>query len=74
VATYSVGDRVLQATYGTGTVTATDERHTVIDFDDHGIRTFATPIVRLERSTTAPPQRTTKTPRRRKTAAPAPRN
>ena len=55
---YSIGDRVSQAQYGNGTITAANEYHTVIDFDEHGSRTFATPIVRLERSdTTAPPKR-----------------
>ena len=62
MALYSVGDRVMQAQYGTGTVTASNEHHTVIDFDEHGIRTFSTPLVRLERSATAAPGR----PSRRK--------
>jgi hypothetical protein len=68
VAGFSVGDRVTQVTYGTGTVTAANERHIVIDFDEHGLRTFSTPLVRLERSTSAAPARATKT--RRKKAAP----
>ena len=42
---YSAGDRVVQASYGTGTITASNERHTIIDFDEHGIRTFSTMIV-----------------------------
>ena len=69
MAGFSVGDRVTQAQYGTGTVTAANERHTVIDFDEHGIRTFSTPLVRLERSSSAAPQRAAKT-RARKKAAP----
>jgi hypothetical protein len=72
VAGFSVGDRVTQSTYGTGTVTAANERHTVIDFDEHGIRTFSTPLVRLERSSSAAPQRAAKTTRKRKTAKAAP--
>ena len=68
MANFSVGDRVTQPQYGTGTVTATNERHTVIDFDEHGVRTFSTPLVRLERSSTAAPQRAAKTTRKRKTA------
>ena len=55
VALYSVGDRVMQAQYGTGTVTSSNEHHTVIDFDEHGPRTFSTSLVRLERSSTAAP-------------------
>ena len=68
---YSVGDRVMQAQYGTGTVTLSNEHHTVIDFDEHGIRTFSTQMVRLERSSTAAPARAAKKPRRKKVAATA---
>jgi len=35
---YAIGDRVSQPQYGTGTIRLVDEYHTVIDFDDHGIR------------------------------------
>lgn len=45
---YSIGARVSQAQYGAGTITAANEYHTVIDFDEHGSRTFATPAVQLE--------------------------
>ena len=54
---YSVGDRVSQQQYGAGTVTAVNEYHTVIDFDEHGSRTFSTALVQLERSSTAAPVR-----------------
>lgn len=54
---YSVGDRVSQAQYGHGTITVLNDHHTVIDFDEHGCRTFATRLVRLERCfTSAPPK------------------
>jgi hypothetical protein len=43
-----------------------NEYHTVIDFDDHGIRTFATSIVQLTPSHTTAPDRP-KRPRRRTT-------
>jgi hypothetical protein len=52
---YSIGDRVSQATYGTGTVRFVDQYHTIIDFDEPGLRKFATPIVVLERSSTIEP-------------------
>ena len=69
---YSVGDRVLQASYGTGTITASNERHTIIDFDEHGIRTFSTTIVRLERTSVTAPGRPAKRKSTRKPkAAPA---
>lgn len=57
---YSVGDRVMQQTYGTGTVAAVNEYNTIVDFDDHGARTFATSLVQLQPSSTAAP------PKRRK--------
>ena len=61
---FAIGDRVSQPQYGAGTVAAANEYHTTIDFDDHGPRTFATPIVKLERSMTAAPVRA-KTTRRK---------
>lgn len=62
---YSIGDRVNQAQYGHGTVTAANEYHTVIDFDDHGIRTFSTTRVQLVRSSTPAPVRPVKAARRK---------
>ena len=54
---YSIGARVAQNTYGAGTITAANEYHTVIDFDEHGVRTFATRVVQLESSNTVAPER-----------------
>ena len=54
---FTIGDRVSQQQYGAGTVSASNEFHTIIDFDEHGPRTFATPIVKLERSSTVAPPR-----------------
>lgn len=61
---FAVGDRVSQPQYGAGTIAAADEYHTTIDFDDHGVRTFATPMVKLERSTTIAPVRPKSTRRK----------
>lgn len=66
---YSTGDRVTQAQYGDGTVTAANQYHTVIDFDAHGSRRFATPLVRLERSFTVAPAKPAKARRARRAAA-----
>jgi hypothetical protein len=52
---FAIGDRVSQAQYGNGTVAAANEYHTTIDFDDHGMRTFSTAVVKLERSTSLAP-------------------
>jgi hypothetical protein len=42
--------RVQHSQYGAGTVTQRDVFHTVIDFDQHGIRRFRTNLVTLERT------------------------
>lgn len=66
---YAKGDRVVQPTYGAGTVAAADALHTVIDFDDHGLRTFVTSLVHLERASSPAPVRA-KPVRRAKKATP----
>ena len=54
---YTPGDRVTHGQYGDGTVVRSNEYHTVIDFDDHGPRTFSSPrVVLTAASTTAPPK------------------
>ena len=58
---YSVGARVSQAQYGHGTVSAVNEYHTRIDFDEHGLRTFMTARVSLEPSSIPAPVRVKKT-------------
>jgi len=60
----SPGNRVYQAQYGHGTVTAVNEYHTVVDFDAHGTRTFATPLVQLEPSSTPAPEKPAATRRK----------
>ena len=45
---WSKGDRVSQPTYGAGTLVEVNEHHTVIDFDEHGRRTFSTRLVVLQ--------------------------
>lgn len=60
---YVRGDRVWQPTYGTGTVIEADSLHTIIDFDDHGLRKFSTPIVKLCRTDVPAPDRPTPKPR-----------
>ena len=61
---WSKGDRVTQPTYGAGTLVEVNEHHTVIDFDEHGPRTFSTPLVKLERSSTTAPVRAKATRRK----------
>jgi hypothetical protein len=65
---FSVGDRVLQAQYGVGTITELNEYHTVIDFDEHGVKRFSTPMVQLEPSNLAAPPKRAKSTRRKSPA------
>jgi hypothetical protein len=62
---YAKGSRVTQSDYGTGTVTSSDERYTVIEFDNHGRRTFVTDMVMLGKSEEPAPNRPTKAKRTR---------
>jgi hypothetical protein len=62
---FSIGARVAQPTYGTGTITLTNEYHTIIDFDAHGSRTFATRLVQLEPTDTLAPERPKRAPRKK---------
>ena len=52
--------RVRQANYGSGTVVSSDERYTIIDFDEHGRRTFVTDMVTLDKSDVPAPNRPVK--------------
>ena len=45
---WAKGDRVLQPTYGAGTLVEVNEQHTVIDFDEHGRKVFASRLVSLQ--------------------------
>ncbi len=59
---WAKGDRVVQANYGLGTLVEVNEHHTVIEFDEHGRRTFATRIVSLQTTNEPAPPRS---PRKR---------
>ena len=52
---YAPGDRVTHAQYGDGTLGSSNEYHTVIDFDAHGLRTFSSPLVVLTAASTPAP-------------------
>jgi hypothetical protein len=66
---WTKGDRVVQPTYGTGTLVEVNEHHTVIDFDEHGRRVFATRLVALQATNEPAPN---KAPRKRATRAKKP--
>ena len=54
---WTKGDRVVQPTYGPGTLVEVNEHHTVIDFDEHGRRVFATRLVTLQATTQPAPNK-----------------
>jgi RNA polymerase-interacting CarD/CdnL/TRCF family regulator len=63
---WTKGDRVVQPNYGAGTLVEVNEHHTVIEFDEHGRRVFATRLVVLQATSEPPPA---KAPRKRATRA-----
>lgn len=68
---WSKGDRVVQPTYGAGTIAEVNEHHTVIEFDEHGRRVFATRLVVLQPTSEPAPNKPAGTRKRapRKKAA-----
>ena len=68
---WSKGDRVVQATYGAGTIAEVNEHHTVIEFDEHGRRVFSTRLVVLQPTSEPAPNKPAGTRKRapRKKAA-----
>ncbi len=61
---FDKGDRVAHGQYGAGTLLDTNDFHTVIDFDDHGIHRFVTSMVLLERAALPAPERPAKVSKR----------
>ncbi|HVW03823.1 MAG TPA: hypothetical protein VHB78_02395 [Vicinamibacterales bacterium] len=68
---FAKGNRVAQANYGAGTVVSSDERYTIIEFDNHGRRTFITDMVTLAKSDEPAPNKPAKAKRTKKAAAAA---
>ena len=62
---WTKGDRVVQPTYGTGTLVEVNEHHTVIEFDEHGRRVFSTRLVALQATNDPALQRKRKTTRKK---------
>ena len=55
---WSKGDRVIQPTYGPGTLVEVNEHHTVIDFDEGGRKSFETSLVALQATNEPAPDKT----------------
>jgi hypothetical protein len=62
---FAKGNRVTQANYGAGTVTSSDERYTVIEFDNHGRRVFITDMVTLAKTDEPAPNKPAKGKRKK---------
>jgi hypothetical protein len=62
---FAKGSRVSQPTYGAGTVTSSDERYTVIEFDQNGRKVFLTDMVSLSKTDQPAPDRPVKEKRTR---------
>jgi hypothetical protein len=68
---FAKGNRVSQANYGAGTVVSSDERYTVIEFDNNGRRVFITDMVTLGKTDEPAPNKPTKGRRKKAVVAPA---
>jgi preprotein translocase subunit YajC len=66
---WTKGDRVVQPTYGAGTIVEYNEHHVVIEFDENGRRTFATRLVVLQSTSEPAPAKTARKRAPRKTKA-----
>jgi hypothetical protein len=47
---FDVGSRVVEPTYGLGSVVAVEDNYTRVQFDEHGMKKFLTSLSRLEPS------------------------
>ena len=47
---FEVGARVVEPTYGLGSVVAVEDNYTRVQFDEHGVKKFLTSMSRLEPS------------------------
>jgi hypothetical protein len=69
---FAKGNRVSHGDYGNGTITSSEEKYTVIEFDNHGRKVFLTDMVQLAKSDEPAPDKPAKEKRRKaapKTAA-----
>jgi len=66
---WTKGDRVVQPTYGAGTILEYNEHHVVIEFDDHGKKTFSTRLVVLQTTNEPAPAKAARKRAPRKTKA-----
>ncbi len=69
---FEVGTRVVEPTYGLGSIVAIEDAYLRVQFDENGVKKFLARLARLEPSSEPEPARARKSRRKRKTAkAPA---
>jgi RNA polymerase-interacting CarD/CdnL/TRCF family regulator len=66
---WAKGDRVVQPTYGAGTILEYNEHHVVLEFDEHGKKTFSTRLVTLQTTSEPAPAKAARTRAPRKLKA-----
>ena len=68
---FEVGARVVEPTYGLGSVVAVEDAYTRVQFDEHGVKKFMTSMSKLEPSNEPVPAglRSSK-PRKKRTVKP----
>ena len=66
---WTKGDRVVQPTYGAGTILEYNEHHVVIEFDEAGKKTFSTRLVTLQTTSEPAPAKAARKRAPRKTKA-----
>lgn len=71
---FEVGSRVVEPTYGLGSVLAIEDAYTRVQFDEHGVKKFLTSLAKLEPSNEPKPAsaKGAKKRRARKVVAPKP--
>lgn len=69
---FEVGARVVEPTYGLGSVIAVEDAYTRVQFDEHGVKKFMTSMSKLEPSNEPVPAglRTAAKPRKKRTVKP----
>ena len=65
---FEVGARVVEPTYGLGSVIAVEDAYTRVQFDEHGVKKFMTSMSKLEPSNEpVPPGLRSGKPRKKRT-------
>mgnify|MGYP007059887754 CR=1 FL=1 len=69
---FEVGARVVEPTYGLGSVVAVEDAYTRVQFDEHGVKKFMTSMSKLEPSNEPVPAglRSASKPRKKRTVKP----